>query len=197
LPSYSKADDEILNQLVLDCVRFKFNEEEALTYIGLRFQKQVTRVTYYRRKKKSLSDPEIRAWLNEFAQAGFVRKHKNLMEGLENTLSILERELFYQASGDIKKRSQRTMIGLADSINDTVSNLRMVYLDSPFVAQLKAELDRVRVISGGEVKEEEGGKERALESRDIATARVIPMDSIAGRAQESTEEERKADKPVF
>lgn len=202
---YTEVESEALNQLILDCDRFDFGEQEALVYIQLRFTKKVTRWTYYRRLKRLLADETVQQWFKEYATHGYAAKQKKITEALENTLATLERELYFNTA-TAKKKDPKIIAMLATEINATITNLRAVYVDQPYVAALKAELDSVRTLQkerkmipiNAHFDEDLPNEQtKQMKPSDIETARTIPMDSIAGKPQETTEEERRLDRPVF
>lgn len=203
---FNRAESDILDQLVLDCDRFRLSETESLTYIRLRFGKEVNRDTYFSRKRKLVSDPYVHKWFSNFARVGYALKQVRIIEDLESTLGILQKELYYCS---ITKPVDRKALALiAGEINEITKQFRTILLDAPFVAALKAELDRLKLISGkGSGDKYLKGLEDRTHPPDTSginpatvtekSALVIPIDSIVGKAQESTPEERARDEPVF
>lgn len=205
---FNRVESEILDQLVLDCNRFRLSEQESLLYIELRFNKKVNRDTYFSRKRRLVSDPYIQKWFNNFADVGYALKQVRVLEDLESTLGILQKELYYCSI--TKPVDRKALAMLAGEINEITKQFRTVLLDAPFVSALKSELDRLKLISGKSSGDkylkgledrshspETSGNIPATEPVTTSSALIIPIDSIAGKPQESTAEEREADKPVF
>lgn len=211
---FSASESAVLDQLVLDCDRFRLDEKESLLYIKLRFQKEVNRDTYYRRKAKLVSDPYVQQWLSKYARVDYALKHINMMESLESTIGILQRELYFESVKGLGKSDKKNLVAITAQINEISKTLRTVYMDAPFVSALKSELDRLKIISGkiGKGPQYLKGLEdrtRPADEKDAGTispasinnsdpsALIIPIDSIVGKPQESSKEQREADEPVF
>lgn len=81
-------DKDILNQLVVDCNMYNFNERNSLEYIKRRFGKQVSGRNY-RRYKSELENGNItQDWINYFTRTGFVVQHQQLLFAAKNLLQF-------------------------------------------------------------------------------------------------------------
>ena len=78
---------------------------------------------------------------------------------------------------------------LATCMLQNTNLLRMLNIDTPFVKDMKNVVDKVKDLRRRE--------DLTVNREPVPGALTIPFDSIAGRPQESTAEERAADRPVF
>jgi len=83
LGNFKANENEIINSLVADCVNYGFTEKEALIYIKSRLNREISKETYYRRKKSINSGQYANEWINQFSRIGFVVKHKSIIEVIE------------------------------------------------------------------------------------------------------------------
>jgi hypothetical protein len=68
----TKRDEQLLEQLVLDCDIYNFREKDALDYIKTRLGRAISGRTYRRYKASMLSGNLTRDWMNYFTRTGFL-----------------------------------------------------------------------------------------------------------------------------
>jgi hypothetical protein len=132
--------------------------------------------------------------LKQHAQIGYAADHFEMIDRIESVQSILFQKLRDESS---KEAAEKNFIGickLSSSILQNIQILRQLYLDAPFIARLKEELDKTR---NELLKAKKNQVSKPFDGNDYSQVLTIDPDSIVGKPQESTPQEREADKPVF
>ena len=102
---------------------------------------------------------------------------------------ILFQTLVDEHSRPSEKRNLFAIAKLATCMLDNTNLLRMLNMDTPFVKDIKAELDKASECKRHEVQK--------VTYSYFPGSLLIDSNSIAGKPQETTPEERAADRPVF
>ena len=135
----------ILEQLVMDCTRFGFNEQESLNYIESRTGgKRIARSRYYH-IKKTLSENELRNCKETMAhhmKAGFVINHFKRMDELEHLQTILFKTIHNETSKPVKEQSLFAISKIASNFAMNSRLLVELNISSPIIDQMKAEIDK-------------------------------------------------------
>ena len=188
----SVRDRIILKELVRDCMLYGLNEQESLDYVQRRAARiRISRSNFYAIKKRISQNEEdtLQKRLTNHARVGFALSHFQVIDQIQGIQKILFQTLLEESSKSDGKKNLFAISRLASNLLENIQALRTLNLDAPFVAALKAEIDKLKDL-----------KRRAdlpVMREPIPSALTIPFDSICGKPQESTPEERAADKPVF
>src|SRR5687767_12902200 len=93
----TKEKSQFLDKLISDCITFGLDLKESLEYIRREYpDNPIGERTYFRRRKKLLSDEKRNSWFSHFTRIGFVQLHKKLMEGLEKSYEDTMHQLFLE-----------------------------------------------------------------------------------------------------
>ena len=188
--SISTSDRKILEELVRDTMLYGLNERESLMYVRKRAVGiSISRANLYNIKKR-ISHNEVNMLekrLTNYARVGYALSHFQVIDQIKGMQKILFQTLLEESSKPSEKKNLFAMSRLASNLLDNINALRTLNLDAPFVAAFKAEIDKVKALK------------HPVEINVIRepSALTIPIDSIVGKLQESTKEEREADRPVF
>jgi hypothetical protein len=188
--SISSRDRKILEELVHDTMLYGLKERESLMYVRKRAVGiSISRANLYNIKKR-ISHNEVNKLekrLTNHARVGFALSHFTVIDQIRGIQKILFQTLLEESSKPSEKKNLFAISRLASNLLDLTNALRTLNLDAPFLTAYKAEIDKVKNRLG----------EQRLFRDPIPTERTIPFDSIAGKPQEMSAEERAADKPVF
>lgn len=134
-----------LEQLVMDCDRFGFNEEESLNYIQSRTgERGIARSRYYAIKKK-LSENQSSVYRDRMAyqtKIGIIMNHFKRIEEIEYLQAILLKTLHFETS---KPKENQSLFGISKIASNLVTNTRLLVemnVSSPIVDQIKQEIDK-------------------------------------------------------
>ena len=188
--SISSRDRKILEELVHDTMLYGLNERESLMYVRKRAVGiSISRANLYNIKKR-ISYNEVNMLekrLTNHARVGYALSHFQVIDQIKGMQKILFQTLLEESSKPSEKKNLFAMSRLASNLLDNVNALRTLNLDTPFVAAYKAEIDKVKVMKC----------QPEINLIREPSALTIPFDSICGKPQEMSAEERAADKPVF
>ena len=206
---FNATDSAILDRLVADCDRFDFDTKTSLLYIENRFR-PINRDTFFARRRRLVSDGIINDRLYRHIKVGFAVEHFKMIDNIEWALKVLNEKLLQEQSkpNTLTKRPDGTtvepgdktiMIQLAHEIKELTETKRALILDTPFISQMKAELNKIRTIT---LPKGDSDKPSALpEKIDYGpppeSAAVVPPDSIAGKPPDISDEDNpEDDEPV-
>ena len=96
--SFTNKENELLNVLVSDCMNYGLSENEALSYIKTRLDREISADAYYRQKKNSRFWNYANEWINYFSRVGFVVKHKQIIEVVEGLQQDTLKDYFIEKS---------------------------------------------------------------------------------------------------
>ena len=188
----SARDRKILEELVRDSMLFGLSEQESMDYVKRRAVGiRISRSNFYAIKKR-ISQNEVdrlQQRLINHARVGHALSHFQIIDQIKGIQKILFQTLLEESSKSSDKKNLFAISRLSSNLLDNFQAIRTLNLDAPFVAAYKAEIDKVKNLK-------QLSQQNVVRERD-PTALTIPFDSICGKPQESTPEERAADKPVF
>lgn len=78
-----KGQSDLLNKLVSDCMTFRLNESEALTYIEKSFGESISKRAYWNRRAKLRNSDFLNGWMDWFTRIGFVQSHRRQIDDIE------------------------------------------------------------------------------------------------------------------
>ena len=149
MSNMSSNDRKILGELVHDTMIFGLNEQESLDYIKRRAVGiPVSRSNFYAVKKRISQKEEhtLQQRLTNHARVGYALSHFRVIDQIEATQKILFQTLLEESSKSVERKNLFAISRLASNLLDNVQALRTLNLDAPFVAALKAEIDKVKNI---------------------------------------------------
>jgi hypothetical protein len=144
--SFTKKENEILTALVSDCINYGLSEKESLSYIKARLGREISTFAYYTRKRKIDSGEYAQTWINYFSRIGFVVKHKQIIEVIEQMQQDTLKDYLIENSKPFEIRNKNEISKLRYEIRESAKLLQELYLGTPIIAQLKAKLDHVEVL---------------------------------------------------
>ena len=136
---FTNKEKEILPTLVSDCINYGFTENESLKYIKARFGKEISSRTYYKYKKNIDNGDYANEWLSYFTKVGFVVKHKQIMEVIEQLQKDIQKEYFIATNE--KTQNPYNIRQLRYEIRENAKLLQELSLGTPIIAQIKAKMD--------------------------------------------------------
>jgi hypothetical protein len=187
-----RREKRMLTQLVEDCAIYGLNEHESLEYIKKRSGGlTVSRSTFFsiRRRVTKNEVDGLQERLSGHARVGFALAHFNHIDEINNIQKILLQTLVDEANKHIERRNLLALSRIASNMLENIQTLRELNLDTPFLNQIKSEIDNAR-------------KLRQLEKPKLPygphpeSALVIDIDSIAGKPTGLTNEQMESDEPV-
>lgn len=187
----SARDRKLLEELIHDCVLYNLNENESLEYIRKRAVGiPISRSNFYSIKKRISGNESasVNERLTEHTRVGFVLEHFKHIKSIENVQKILFQTLINEHSRPSENKNLFAIAKIATCMFQNTNLLRLMNADTPFIRDMKNALDKSR---------EYRYEAQTIRYNYVPTSRIIDPDSIAGRPQDSTPEERAANKPVF
>jgi hypothetical protein len=143
----SEKDRKIFEQLVSDCILFGLNECESLEYIQKRSGGvTIARSTFYLIKKR-ISQQESNLFqqrMNEHIRVGFALSHFRYIHSLEYLQKILFKTIAEESSKPSNKINLFGLSRLATNILMNVQFLRQLNIDTPFINQMKTEVNKAK-----------------------------------------------------
>jgi hypothetical protein len=171
---------------------FGLSEQESMDYIKRRAVGiRISRSNFYAIKKRISQNEEdtLQKRLINHARVGYALSHFHIIDKIHGIQKILFQTLLEESSKPSERKNLFAISRLSSNLLDNFQALRTLNLDAPFIAAYKAEIDKVKNLKRL--------AEQTVIREPDPTALTIPFDSICGKPQESTPEERAADKPVF
>lgn len=148
--NFKANENEILTALVADCVNYGFTEKEALFYIKARLGgKKISAETYYRRKKQVVSGNYAKEWLSYFSRVGFVVKHKQIIEVIENIQQDTLKDYLIEQNRPYEIRNKNEIRQLRYDIRESAKLLQELYLGTPIIAQIKKKIENAQMLQSG------------------------------------------------
>ena len=147
--NFTNKENEILNALVSDCINYGLSENEALTFIKTRLDREISSDAYYRRKKSIDSGDYAKEWINYFSKIGFVVKHKSIIEVIETMQQDTLKDYLIENNKSYELKNRNEISKLRYEIREGAKLLQELYLGTPIIAQLKAKIDNVQVLQSG------------------------------------------------
>lgn len=188
----SARDRKILEELVRDTMLYGLDERESLVYIRKRgVGISISRSNFYSIKKRIFQNEvnTLEKRLTNHARVGFALAHFSVIDQIKGMQKILFQTLLEESSKPSERKNLFAISRLVTNLLENIQALRTLNLDAPFLAAYKAEIDKVKNLKRL--------AEQTVIREPIPTERTIPIDSIAGKPQVMTPEERAAAKPVF
>jgi len=131
---------KILEQLVIDCSRFDFDERESLNYISERAGGGgIERSQYYAIKKRIKRD-ELKVTQDRLvyhSKSGFLINHFKRMDEAEHLQSILFKTLHNETSKPVEEQSPFAISKIASNIMANSRLLGEMNVCSPIVDQMR------------------------------------------------------------
>lgn len=143
----SHKDKLMFTQLVKDCTLYGLHEKESLEYIEKRSGGvAISRSNYYSIKKKVSKNEsnKLQQRLSEHARVGFALSHFRHIEQVRTVQKILFQTLLDESSKPIEKRNLFAMSRISANMLQNIYALRVLNLDTPFLNQIKSELNKAR-----------------------------------------------------
>jgi hypothetical protein len=137
----TKDKSILLDKLISDCITFGLHVKEALEYIrGECPPNGIGDRTYFRRRKKLLSDKSRDSWFSQFTRIGFVELHKKVMESLEKSYDDTMHQLLIEQRKN--PRNEIVILKLKGDQRKTGLMLSQMSLGTHVIAGVKAKLDK-------------------------------------------------------
>jgi hypothetical protein len=137
----TKDKSLLLDKLISDCITFGLHVEEALEYIRKEYPGgTIAERTYFRRRKRLLSDDTRNSWFSYFCRIGFVELHKKVMNGLEKSYDDTMHQLFVEQTRSL--RNEDLILKLKKEHREAALELSEMSLGTPIIAGMKAKLDK-------------------------------------------------------
>jgi len=149
LGNFTEQENKTLMALVADTVNYGLSEKESLTYIKARFGKEISTFAYYSRKRKIDSGKYAQTWINYFSRIGFVVKHTQIIEVIEQMQQDTLKDYLIENSRPFELRNKNEISKLRYEIRESAKLLQELYLGTPIIAQLKAKIDHVEMLQSG------------------------------------------------
>jgi hypothetical protein len=130
----------MLEQLVVDCSRFDFNEEESLAYInGRTGGNGIERSQFYAIKKqiKNNEPQDCQIRLVQHAKSGYLVNHFKRMDEAEHLQSILFKVLHNETTKPLSKQSPFAIFKIACAITTNSQYMYMLNIASPIIDQMR------------------------------------------------------------
>jgi len=141
--AFKNGEREALQALVSDCINYGFTENESLKYIKARFNRDISERTYYKIKKNIEEGDYANEWLNYYTRVGFLVKHKQIMEFVEQLQRDIQKEYFIATNE--KVQNKYNIRQLRYELRDNAKLLQDLALGTPVIAQIKAKLDKLEI----------------------------------------------------
>ena len=136
--------------LISDCVNFGFREKEALEYIKVRLGREISKETYYNRKKQVDSGQYATEWLNYYTKIGFSIKHKQILDVIEMVQRDTISDYLIERDKPLQIRDKSEVQRLRYEIRENSKLLQELSLGTPIIAQIKARIDNVEVLQSSQ-----------------------------------------------
>lgn len=137
----TKDKSILLDKLISDCITFGLHATEGLEYIRREYTgSSISERTYFRRRKRLLSDKTRNSWFSHFTRIGFVQLHKKLIEGLEKSYEDTMHQLFIEQHKN--PRNESLIIKMKMTHMEQVDMLAEMSLGTPVIAAISAKLDK-------------------------------------------------------
>jgi hypothetical protein len=141
LAALTKDKSAFLDKLVSDCITYGLDLREALEYIGREYPDcAISERTYFRRKRRLLTNQTRDSWFSHFTRIGFVQLHKKLMEGLEKSYEDTMHQLFVEQYKN--PRNEPLIIKLKMTLMEQIDMIAELALGTPVMAGISARLDK-------------------------------------------------------
>lgn len=138
----SKDKSILLDKLISDCISFGLHLREALEYIRREYTyNSVSERTYFRRRKKLLSDNTRDSWFSHHCRIGFVELHKKVMEDLQRQYDDTIHQLFIEEKTK-DPRDEELIINLKKLYLEIAHELSEFAVGTPVIAGIKFKLDK-------------------------------------------------------
>lgn len=137
--------DNFLNELVKDCIIYRLNLKEALSYVKIRSKHEIKERNYRTRRANLLNDNAGQVWLNYFTRTGFVLHHKQQMEIIEKIQTNALKQLFIEAeTKEPNEKNQELIIKL----NYLIAHLTKLHaqfgMETPLISRIKARVENTQ-----------------------------------------------------
>jgi hypothetical protein len=132
--------NKILEQLVIDCGRFDFNEKESLNYISDRAGGIGIERTQYYAIKKRIKMNEVKntqSRLIYHSKSGFLIDHFKRIDEAEHLQSILFKTLHNETSKPVEQQSAFAISKIASNIMANSRLLNEMNMCSPIIDQMR------------------------------------------------------------
>jgi len=137
----TKDKSLLLDKLISDCVTFGLDLKESLEYIRKEYPDgSIGERTYFRRRKKLLSDKTRNSWFSYFCRIGFVEVHKKLMEDVQRQYDDTIHEIYVQMNKS--PRNEDLIIRLKKLYLEIAHELAEFSVGIPVIAGVKEKLDK-------------------------------------------------------
>ena len=140
----TKDKSILLDKLISDCITFRLELKEALEYIGREYTYGfISERTYFRRRKKLLSDKTRDSWFSYFCRIGFVQLHMKLMQDLERQYDDTMHQLFVEEKTKTH-RDEGLILKLKKEHREIAMMLGELSAGIPVISGIKAKLDKYK-----------------------------------------------------
>ena len=143
MANLTRDRSRLLDKLISDCITFRLKAKEAIEYIRKECTGcPISERTYFRRRKRLLSDRTRDSWFSYFCRIGFVEIHKKVMEDLQMIQDDSLRRLYEEKFKPEEKRDDNLILKLKKDIRENCLMLSEFSVDTPVIAGVKARLDK-------------------------------------------------------
>jgi hypothetical protein len=142
MSNITATENRFLNELIKDCITYRLEEQEALKYIAIRFNRPISLSNYKFRKARVMREDNTQIWLNHFTRIGFVHHHKNQIEVIEAIQKDSIRQFF--AETNRTNRNEDLIKSLKSDIRENTKLLSELGLGTPIISTIKAKMNEER-----------------------------------------------------
>jgi hypothetical protein len=140
--SVTGRDQQVINQLIVDCNIYSLNEKESLQYIRQRLGRSISGRTY-RRYRQALNNDEItQSWINQYAKVGFLTTYKEIFDVIDIIQKDTLRDYLAENSKPYEEKNHARIQTYRNSLRENSKLLSDLSAASPIIAQIKARIDR-------------------------------------------------------
>lgn len=134
----TKDRSALLDKLVGDCVAYSLKPKESLEYIGREYG-VIDERTYFRRRKRLLSEETTSKWYSDFARIRFVRLHSKIIDDLERSYNDTNAQIFAETLKT--PRSEGLIIRLKQKLEETAEIMSEFASDTPVIDAIRQKIE--------------------------------------------------------
>jgi hypothetical protein len=134
-------DQEVINQLIVDCNMYNLNEKESLEYIKQRLGKEISGRTYRRYCKHIGNDEATQNWINQYTKIGFLITHKEIMDVIDTLQKDTLRDYLTENSKPYEEKNHSRIQMYRNLLRENSKLLSDLSAGSPIISQVKARID--------------------------------------------------------
>jgi hypothetical protein len=181
---FTKEQQHMLLQCILDCDLFGLSDLEGMKYIEEKMGRTISLTSYHRYKKIALNDNAANAWINNFAKIGFVDHYRKRIHEMETLQKDIYRQLNSELSKKPEEQNKKYIIALSSEIRQNNIQLCQLGLGMPIIAKMKEKIEgrKQKILS---IVDDNNKKSHLLpSSKEITDMDEIDVESIIREKEE-------------